>query len=272
MKQITGNVYVETGFRGANCSFVTTSEGIVMIESPQMPEEAVKWRDEIARHGTVKYLINTEPHGDHFSGNCFFEGTVVGHEGTRQAVLASDAGQFKERMKQMSPASLPFMDGFSFRAPTITLSERLTFYLGKHTFQLVHLPGHSPYQVAVYVPEERVVFCSDNVVRAQPFLHQALPMEWLESLKRYQEFDADFFVPGHGEVCDKSYIPQMAAAIQSWINVVTHAFKQGMTLEQLQADTALLKQHGITLPPDPRMQGFVNNSLAHLYEVLKTGK
>ena len=90
MKQITPNVFVETGFRGANCTFVTTSEGIVMIESPQMPDEAVKWRDEIAKHGLVRYLINTEPHGDHFSGNYFFQGTVVGHEGTRAAILAAN--------------------------------------------------------------------------------------------------------------------------------------------------------------------------------------
>ncbi|MBI2850328.1 MAG: MBL fold metallo-hydrolase [Chloroflexi bacterium] len=268
MKQITDNVYVETGFRGANCSFVTTAEGIVMIESPQMPEEAVKWRDEIAKHGIVKYLINTEPHGDHFSGNCFFDGTVVGHEGTRQAILASNAEQFKERMKQMSPASLPFMDDFIFCAPTITLSERLTLCLGEHTFRLIHLPGHSPYQVAVYVPEEKVVFTSDNIVRAQPFLHQALPYEWLESLKKYQELDADFLVPGHGDVCDKSYIPEMSAAIQNWINAVEDAKKQGLTLEQAQSNTALLEKHGIKVGVDQRSQMSLRNSLAHLWEVV----
>lgn len=270
MKKVTSNVYVETGFRGCNCSFVTTAEGIVMIESPQMPEEAIKWRDEIAKHGRVSYLINTEPHGDHFSGNCFFEGTVVGHEGTRQAILSASVDQFKERLKQMSPANLAFMDNFSFRAPTITLSERLTLYLGKHTFQLIHLPGHSPYQVAVYIPEEKVVCTSDNIVyKTQPFLHQALPYEWLESLKRYQELDADFLVPGHGDVCDKSYIPEMAAAIQNWINAVNAAIKQGLTLEQAQQNTAFLEQHGIKVGTDQRAQMSLRNSLAHLCEVLK---
>jgi glyoxylase-like metal-dependent hydrolase (beta-lactamase superfamily II) len=269
MKKITANVYVETGFQGANCTFVTTAEGIVMIESPQMPVEAVKWRDEIAKHGTVRYLINTEPHGDHFSGNCFFQGTVVGHEGTRQAILASNVEQFKERLKQMSPASLPFMDGFTFRASTITFSERLTLYVGKHTFQLVHLPGHSPYQVAVYIPEEKVVCTSDNIVyKTQPFLHQALPYEWLDSLKKYKEFDADFLVPGHGEVCDKSYIPEMSAAIQAWIDVVNDALKQGLTLEQAQNKPALLEKHGIKVGTDQRAQMTVRNSLAHLYEVM----
>ena len=269
MRKITDNVYVETGFRGANCTFVTTSEGIVMIESPQMPDEAVKWRDEIAKHGLVRYLINTEPHGDHFSGNHFFQGTVVGHEGVRQAILASNVEQFKERMKQMSPESLSLLGGFTFRAPTVTFSEHLTLYLGNHTFQLIHLPGHSPYQAAVFIPEEKVVCCSDNIVyKTQPFLQQALPHEWLASLKKYQELDAKFLVPGHGEVCDKSYIPEMAAAVQNWINAVTHAMLHGLTSEQAQADSALLKQHGITVGTDPRSQMFIKSSLAHLYEVM----
>ena len=269
MKQITENVYAETGFRGANCTFVTTSEGIVMIESPQVPEEAVRWRDEIAKHGMVRYLINTEPHGDHFSGNHFFQGTVVGHEGTRQAILAANVEQFKTRMAEMSPASASLLGGFGFRAPTITLSERLTLYVGRHTFQLIHMPGHSPYQVAVYMPEEKVACTSDNIVyKTQPFLHQALPLEWLESLKRYQELDAKFLVPGHGDVCDKSYIPEMAAQIQSWVNAVTHMLKEGMSLKEAQGDLALLEQHGIQLGAGERGRQVARMSLAHLYEVM----
>ena len=268
MKKITPNVYVETGFRGANCSFVTTTEGIVMIESPQMPDEAVKWRDEIAKIGMVRYLINTEPHGDHFSGNYFFQGTVVGHEGTRAAILAASVDQFKERMKTMSPASMSLLGGFAFRAPTITLSERLTFYLGNHTFQLIHMPGHSPYQVAVFVPEERVVFTSDNIVRVQPYFQQALPLEWLESLKRYQELDADFFVPGHGEVTDKSFIPEMSKTVQSYIDAARAALKAGMTVDQASEDNAFLEKHGIKIGPDPRAKQVLKMSLAHLFEVL----
>ena len=122
MQKITDNVYAETGFRGCNTGFVVTKEGVVMIDTPQIPTEAIKWRDEIAKHGPVRYLINTEPHGDHITGNYFFEGTVIAHEGVREASLASSVEQLKERLKQTAPDSLPLMDGFSYRPPTITLS------------------------------------------------------------------------------------------------------------------------------------------------------
>jgi len=49
MKKITNNIYVETGFRGCNPGFVVTKEGVVMIDAPQIPTDALKWRDEIAK-------------------------------------------------------------------------------------------------------------------------------------------------------------------------------------------------------------------------------
>lgn len=233
MQKITKNVYAETRFQGCNPGFVVTREGVVMIDTPQLPADAIKWRDEIAKHGTVRYLINTEPHGDHFTGNYFFKGTVVAHEGTRKAILAASVKDLKERLKQTSPESLPLMKRYRFRPPTITLSERLTIHLGDHTFQLINLPGHTPYQVAVFIPEERVAFTSDNIFhKVQPFLHQAIPYEWLDSLKRLQELEADVLVPGHGELCDRSYLPEMSAVIKAWIDAISAAIKQGLSLEK----------------------------------------
>jgi hypothetical protein len=35
MRQLTSNVFVETRRRGCNFGFVTTSDGIVMVDSPR---------------------------------------------------------------------------------------------------------------------------------------------------------------------------------------------------------------------------------------------
>ena len=266
MEQITKNVYVEIGFAGSNNTFVTTSEGIVMIDTPQSPADAMAWRREIDRHGQVKYIINTEPHGDHVSGNFFFEGTVIGHDGVRDAVLAMSAGQAKQQAKE---AGTPLPDDFCYRPPAITFSKELTLHVGNHTFKMVNMPGHSPYQAAVYIPEERVVCTSDNIVyHVQPFLHQSLPYEWLKSLERYKEFEADFLVPGHGKVCTPDFIPEMQKIIQSWIDVVKEAVSRGVTLEQAKEDTALFAKHGIKLGNDPMSKMGFGISLARLFEVL----
>ncbi|MFC1864301.1 MBL fold metallo-hydrolase, partial [Chloroflexota bacterium] len=242
----------------------------VMIDTPQIPTDAIRWRDEIAKYGPVRYVINTEPHGDHFTGNHFFEGTVVAHEGTREAILATSVEQLKGRLKHISPDSLPLIEGYTCRPPTITLSQRLPLYLGDHTFQLINLPGHTPYQLAVYIPEERVAFTSDNIFyKVQAFFHQALPYEWLDSLKRIQELEADVLVPGHGSLCDRSYIPEMSSFIQTWIDTVSAAINQGMSLEEAQDKVSLLDRYPMDIGLEPVARDVQRMNVARLYEVLK---
>ncbi|HSF30333.1 MAG TPA: hypothetical protein VLK82_07660, partial [Candidatus Tectomicrobia bacterium] len=54
-----------------NHGFVTTSDGIVMIDSPHKPSDALKLKAEIEKRGRLRYIINTEPHGDYWTGNAF---------------------------------------------------------------------------------------------------------------------------------------------------------------------------------------------------------
>ncbi|MFC2044251.1 MBL fold metallo-hydrolase [Chloroflexota bacterium] len=270
MQKITQNVYAETGFRGCNTGFVMTKEGVVMIDTPQFPTDALHWRGEIAKYGKVRYLINTEPHGDHFTGNYFFEGTVIAHEGTREAILASSVEQLKERIKETAPQSLPLLEGYRYRLPTITLSQRLTLYVGEHTFQLINFPGHTPYQTAVYIPEERVIFTSDNIfAKVQAYLHQSLPYEWLDSLNRMEKLEADVLIPGHGRLVDRSYLQEMRDFIQAWIDTVTKAIKQGMSLEEAQEKVSLLDLYPMEFPDDTRAKMVQKMNVARLYEVLK---
>ena len=88
MKQLTANVFIETGLKGANHGFVTTSDGIVLIDTPHKPSDALRLKGEIERRGRLRYIINTEPHGDHWTGNAFFDVPVVAQEGVRARISA----------------------------------------------------------------------------------------------------------------------------------------------------------------------------------------
>ena len=94
MQQISSALFVNTEISrpipslGSNNSFVVTSEGVVMIDTPMLPTYAIKWRDEIGKRGVVRYIINTEHHTDHTSGNYFFPGTIIAHQGVREMFSA----------------------------------------------------------------------------------------------------------------------------------------------------------------------------------------
>ncbi len=267
MQQVTGNVYAGTNFRGCNSSFVVTAGGVVIIDTPMVPAEAKKWREEAEKFGEIKYVINNEPHNDHVAGNCWLDGTLVAHEDTREAIKQNSQKDLEGDMKWMSPDALPLGKDFHYRLPDITFSGEMTLYLGEHTLRILHMPGHTPSQTAVFVPEERVVFTSDNVVMGMPIFFQAVPYEWLESLEKLQKLDVDKIVPGHGQVCDKSQLKVMYDNVKYCIDSVKDAMEKGWSLKEIQEKVTFADRFP-PMGPGDAMAPVRHGSIARLYEVL----
>ena len=275
MRQVTTNVYVNTRTyeqvrtHGCNSSFVTTSEGIILIDTPMLPTDAIRWRDEIACRGEVRFVINTEHHRDHVTGNYFFSGTVVSSQGVK-ATFSDSLGtpeDVRQRVKETDPEGLFLVENYQPRPPTITFSERLNLYLGDHAFELIHLAGHTPSQVGVYIPQERVFFTGDNFTHGwQPSLRHCCPLEWVESLKRIEAMDVDVIVPGHGEIGDKKAVRDFRTFIEECIDAVGKAITQGMSKEEA-ADRISFESEAypLTLHPGPEQQ---RDNVMRLYEML----
>jgi len=225
-----------------------------MFDSPMVPRTAVKWREEIAKKGEVRYTLNTHHHVDHTTGNFFFSGPVVAHEATREAFflpLAKVAGS--ERLEEAEkigqgtlgyirllvgehdPESLPLLDSerYQVKMPTITFTEQLNLYVGDHTIHLYHMPGHTEGHIGIYVPQEKVFFAGDNFCNAtQPSMAHSLPLQWVESLKRVEAMEIDIVVPGHGEMCDRSEVTRFRRFIETCIEMTRDAMKKGMSKEE----------------------------------------
>ena len=233
MRQLTSNVYVETELRGCNHGFVTTSDGIVMIDSPHRPSDALKLKAEIAQRGQLRYIINTEPHGDHWTGNAFFDAPVIAHEGVRTRILETDLVEHIERVANFGPEEGPLMEGYTPNVPVITFKNGMTLRVGDHTFRMIHMPGHTLYQAAIVIEEEGVVFTSDNIFhKVQTWLHEANPDLWLTALESLRKLDEDIFVPGHGDLCDKGYLDEQGSFIMEWRDYVKDAIDMGMTRDE----------------------------------------
>ena len=236
MIQISKNVYLETGMTACNLGFVTTKEGVVMIDTPMRPTDAVKWRDEASKKGEIRYLINTEEHPDHWQSSHFFPGILITHQITRDKLTKANAAEAIERVKRMDPNGVPLMTGYQVKLADITFTESMNLYLGEHTIKLFHLPGHSTGGIGVYIPEERVVFTTDIIFhKMKSWLHESDPSQWLASLKKLSELDLDVVVPGHGAPCKKDYLEEQAMIIRKWVEAVRSAIKQGLSVEEAQA-------------------------------------
>ena len=245
MENVTERVFVETGLRGCNPGYVVTSEGVVVVDTPQLPTKAVEMRRQAEQHGEIRYLINTEHHVDHIFGNYYFKGTgtVVNHRGVFEnfMVVTPDLDPFAyaaEAIPTDDPegaAIFPDRDEY-YNDPnkgTVVFDGNLTMRVGDHTFELIHTPGHTPGQLAVHVPEERVVFTGDTIFsECQTWLMTSDVDQWLAALETIRSLDVDHILPGHGPVVAKSYLDVQRSNLLDWKSAIGAAVASGWSREE----------------------------------------
>lgn len=182
------------------------------------------------------WVVNTHEHPDHFGGNVEVRGAIpkasiachaIAYENfdritysppeeaisyigeQRHKLLQAYEGQFKEAKAQG-------VDRLLQEGDEITA--------GRHTFQVLHLPGHAPGHICLYEPEAKILFSGDNVIgRGTPYIGARLDQDdrpeanaapqgdmgtYLASLERLQSLDIETIFPAHGPVSDKGRISQ----------------------------------------------------------------
>jgi cyclase len=269
MKQLTRNVMVETEQRGSNHGLVTTSDGVVLIDGPHKPSDTLRLKAEIERRGQpLRYILNTEPHGDHWTSNAYFDVPVVAHQGVRQRILETNMPEMLSRVATFGPGEDKLLEGYKANAPVITFEREMTLHVGDHTFRLVSMPGHTPYQAAVIVEEEGVVFTSDNIFcKCQTWIQEGDPKRWYEALDSLRALGQDTFVPGHGPVCDKRYLTEQRAYIQEWVEYVRTAVGKGMSKDEAVKDlTAMTDRYPMDVEQDGMAPRVMQMNAANLYD------
>ena len=253
MEPVTPNVFTNTKLRGCNPSFVVTADGVVVIDTPQLPTKAVAMRREAESYGPIRYLINTEHHVDHIFGNYYFRGagTVVNHRELyeRFMVVFPELDPFAYAYQSIpgddpmgtdlddpeGVALWPDRDEYyqDPNAGRIVFTGDLTLRVGDHTFELLHTPGHTPGQLAVYVPQERVVFTGDTIFSGcQTWLMTSDVDGWLGALERIRGLDFDRIVPGHGPVVGKDYLDVQRSHLLAWKSAVATAIAKGWSRDE----------------------------------------
>jgi glyoxylase-like metal-dependent hydrolase (beta-lactamase superfamily II) len=163
----------------------------------------------------VRRLVNTHHNGDHCWGNQLFVGAeIIGHR-----LCAASFG--KERPETMQavrngrgfgdPALAEFaralaeydFSGIELTPPTTLIDERLDLDLDGIAVELIYVgPAHTPGDVIVHLPEQRVVFTGDILFRlCTPIGWEGTFAKWIEALKTIEALAPEIVVPGHGPVC-----------------------------------------------------------------------
>ena len=249
LRELAPGVFVETGYMGGNVGLVLSEQGALLIDTPLLPHEGRLWRGALRDLGVTSLygIVNTDPHPEHFLGNATFGPTrILGHELTVRQVAkyrASGLEELANLYRERDPALADELAQIDVRGPELCVEDRLTLYLGDRRAQVLHLNGHTPASLGVYLPDERMLFAGDNVVNNEyPVMSQANSAAWLEMLTSIQAMDTGIIVPGTGEPCGKECLEPLILYITELRERVGELFRAGASRRDCVEKVVLLER------------------------------
>ncbi|MEP3437352.1 MAG: MBL fold metallo-hydrolase [Hoeflea sp.] len=274
LQEIAPGVFVETEHLGSNNSIISTRDGLVLIDSPHRPTDAMRWRRTAASMGDVVFLINTDHHIDHTMGNYFLPGTVVSHEITRRQLVdnAPSREYVEELIAVIDPEGVPLLRDYQVRPPTVTFVDRMALDVGGLRFDLTHRPGHTPNSAYIELKALGVVFSGDLFCElGLPAFVEAHVFEWLEAARFFETIDAEWIVPGHGAVSRPGEVTPFRQQMEELIGQVSDGIDKGDPRDAIAnrlrfEDRIHISTGGSPSYPDHLIELFQRKSIEAIYD------
>lgn len=193
----------------SNAGFVITPAGVVVIDALGSPALASRLIAEIRKvtPQPVTHVIVTHYHADHIYGLQTFKelgARIIAHRGA-QAYLNSETARLRLETSRQELA--PWIDA---QTRLVEADEWIDndkeLVVGGVRFQIKHVgPSHTPEDLAVFLPSEKVLFAGDLVFRSRiPYVGQADSRHWIVALDNLLAFDTAVIVPGHGPLSSEA--------------------------------------------------------------------
>jgi len=207
-QELAPGIYINMKYRGCTPGFIHTEEGIVLIDAPLIPQQAIDWRNQITAlypESPFLYMINTDHHRGHALGNQYFMPIqVIAHERAHKE-MAGYTDNFKERVRnsfKREPEIQDQLNDIEIIPPHVTYTEGASLLYGTREIEIIYVGGHTSATSIVWLPAEKLCFVGDIVWADQhPYMAQGNTIEWLEALELIRNLGAEHLVPGHGPIC-----------------------------------------------------------------------
>lgn len=187
----------------SNAGFVVTPAGVVVIDALGSPQLAREMLEEIARitPQPVTHVIVTHYHADHIYGLQEFRkrgARILAQRGALE-YIHSDTAASRLRASRVDLA--PWIDNKTeLVVPDQWVDGASELVVGGQRLLLQPVgPAHTPEDLVVFLPSERVLFAGDMMFRGRiPFVGQADSRQWIAALDMLLKMEPGIVVPGHG--------------------------------------------------------------------------
>lgn len=187
MQALTSDVFIEDHFPGVTLGAILLENGLVQVDAPPSPEDVRTWRASLMSlsGGPERLMINLDAHPDRTLGARAMDCMVLAHEKTA-SVFRSRPTTFKAQGEETGSdwEGIPGLGSVRWVTPEITFEQEITIHWGGLTVRVEYHPGPAIGASWVILPEAKIVFVGDAVLRNQPpFLSNADIPAWQETLK-----------------------------------------------------------------------------------------
>jgi glyoxylase-like metal-dependent hydrolase (beta-lactamase superfamily II) len=187
----------------SNAGFVVTPAGVVVIDALGSPALATRLVAQIRKLTPlpITHVIVTHYHADHIYGLQTFKALgarILAHPAAKD-YLNSETARLRLETSRIELAPWVNQDT-RLVAPDEWIESDKDLVVGDVLFKIKAVgPAHTPEDLVVYLPQEKVLFAGDLVFRNRiPYVGQADSRHWIAALDQLLRFDAQTVVPGHG--------------------------------------------------------------------------
>ena len=244
IKKIKDGIYLYVGDDGSsNSGIILTEEGVVLIDSGRMPADSLAVLAAVKKLTSlpVRFLINTETHGDHTTGHFLFSppAMIINHEGASEAMRKAYDPERNRSLMEQSPEMRKAFQGYRLVTPQVEYHERMTLNLGGRTIQLLNLGNvHSEANTAIWLPQERVLFAASvaipnsiNNIRS----YVTIP-DMLKGMRMMKALNPEIVIPGHGLPGTTKIFDDAERYYELLLERVGGMVREGKSLEQIKQE------------------------------------
>jgi cyclase len=276
MEQIAERVYVETIYRGGNVGCVVTDQGPILIDTPLLPRDARHWQDQLERLTSlpVQYVVNTDYREEHMLCTALFDAPAVAHELAWERISGYGDAFWQgvsNLLESVDVGAAAEIELLELSLPHITFTERMLLFKGSPEVRLIHLGGHTPATIAVYLPDDQILFGGDNVMlNTLPVLTHADTKQWLQALTAMRKMRVKTLVPGHGPLCDASATQRLSEYLRLVRARVRRHFQAGRSKSELSGLTAdLVDFYPVSEEEQEGLRLRIRSNLDRVYDEMK---
>jgi glyoxylase-like metal-dependent hydrolase (beta-lactamase superfamily II) len=185
-----------------NLSFIITPEGVVVVNAGACYLLAKALHEEIRRvtDQPVKYVILENGQGHAALGSNYWQeqgAQVIAHVDAAEEI---EEGAY-DLLARMQGYNRDKAEGTEVVMPDITFEDQHVIELGGMRIEALYLgPSHSPGDIQVWLPQQRLVISGDMAFheRLLPIFDNTDTKGWLETYEIFIALDAQTVIPGHG--------------------------------------------------------------------------